>query len=214
MQSYQTVISFFLSLFLFFHSIRLQGVPGGLRAVPALHQVLRHIRQSCKYSTVHKPESSQTCVRVDSIEVSFATTSVMAKYVCCDADGETPFSEDERGELLWALHGGTSHPPWQATLRDGDSGVCPPTQKVTRKNISFQGSNTPIAFACREWTLCKPILHVETRENVVSQTSLNDRWMNRRSFNVVCATLEFCGSNFSRWCRSLESSHFSYRPCY
>lgn len=43
---------------------------------------------------------------------------------------QTSVPQDERGELLWAVHGGAGHPAWQTSDRDGHCGVCQPTQKV------------------------------------------------------------------------------------
>lgn len=43
---------------------------------------------------------------------------------------QTPLPQDERGELLRAVHGGAGHPARPASVRDGHRRVCQPTQKV------------------------------------------------------------------------------------
>ena len=62
--------------------------------------------------------------------VVFSPHAVDAHITWLPTGGQASLAEDERGELLRALHGGPLHLAREAPLRDGHRGVRPTTQKV------------------------------------------------------------------------------------
>ena len=62
--------------------------------------------------------------------VAFSPHEVEANIKWPPTGCQASLSEDERGELLRALHGGARHPAREAAVRDGHRGVRPTTQEV------------------------------------------------------------------------------------
>lgn len=54
-------------------------------------------------------------------------------------DGQTSFPQDERGQFLWAVHGGAGHSARQTSVRDGHHWICQTTQKVGLVRFPFKG---------------------------------------------------------------------------
>lgn len=57
-------------------------------------------------------------------------------------DGQASFPQDERGQLLWAIHGGAGHSAWQTSFGDGHCGICQTTQKVGPLGFPFKCHNS------------------------------------------------------------------------